>query len=119
MANRNLTSDELVLANELLTEIRSRLSEVSKDDRELLFALRRKVFKELTYDERGKPMHRRALKQAKWAQQEGRCAECGKQLPMAYSELDRKRATDGYTLENTELVHAKCHQLRQAEKKYT
>jgi ribosomal protein L44E len=119
MGNRNLTAAELALANELLGEIRSRLSDLSSGDAELLFALRRKVFKELTYDERGKPMQRRALKQTKWVQQNGLCAECGDALPMAYSELDRKRAIDGYTVENTELVHAKCHQSRQAAKKYT
>jgi ribosomal protein L44E len=119
MANRNLTAAELVIANELLAETRSRLSELSAGDPELLFALRRKVFKELTYDERGKPMQRRALKQTKWVQQGGRCAECDDELPMAYSELDRKKAIDGDTVENTELVHAKCHQSRQAAKKYT
>ena len=111
MANRNLTTTEPVLANELGAETRNRLSELSGGDPELLFALRRKVFKELTYDERGKPVQRRALKQTKWVQQGGRCAECGQKLPMAYSELDRKKAIDNYTVENTELVHAKCHQL--------
>ena len=39
-------------------------------------------------------------------------------LPLRYSELDRKNAADGYTIENTELVHAKRHQERQAEKGY-
>ena len=40
-------------------------------------------------------------------------------MPVAYSELDRKNAADGYTVENTELVHANCHQARQAAKRYT
>jgi hypothetical protein len=40
-------------------------------------------------------------------------------MPLKYSELDRKNAADGYTVENTELVHAKCHQARQADKAYT
>lgn len=39
-------------------------------------------------------------------------------MTILYSELDRKNASDGYTLENTELVHAKCHQERQAAKGY-
>lgn len=118
MANRNLTEQELLLANELLSEIRERLATLAAGDRELLFALRRKVFKELTYDERGKPMARRALKYAKWGQQGGLCAECGKEMPQAYSELDRRNAIGGYTVENTELIHAECHRLRQAAKNY-
>jgi hypothetical protein len=55
----------------------------------------------------------------KWGQQQGRCAHCGGELPLEYSELDRKEAAEGYTKENTELVHAKCHQERQAAKRYT
>jgi hypothetical protein len=39
-------------------------------------------------------------------------------MPLEYSELDRKNAADGYTEENTDLVHAKCHHERQATKGY-
>lgn len=80
---------------------------------------RRKVVKELGYDERGKPSTRAKLKALKWGQQGGLCAERKLPLPLAYSELDRKNAADGYIEENTELLHAKCHQARQASKRYT
>jgi hypothetical protein len=118
MANRNLSPDELSRANQLLTEIRERLTNLAGGDPLLLFAYRRKVMKELQYDERGKPIARAKLKALKWGQQNGRCAHCGEALPLKYSELDRKNAPDGYTAENTELVHAKCHQERQAAKGY-
>lgn len=55
MPNRQLTAEELIRANALLAEIRARLEALSDGDRELLFAYRRKVFKELTYDERESP----------------------------------------------------------------
>jgi hypothetical protein len=84
----------------------------------LLFAYRRKVIKELSYDERGKPVARAKLKWMKWGQQNDKCAHCEEDMPLKYSELDRKNAADGYTPENTELVHAKCHQARQAAKGY-
>jgi hypothetical protein len=119
MPNRNLNADELKLANELLSDIRERLVNLAADDPLLLFAYRRKVVKELGYDERGKPLARAKLKALKWGQQHGRCAHCKLEMPLEYSELDRKNAPDGYTVENTELVHAKCHQARQAEKRYT
>jgi UTP:GlnB (protein PII) uridylyltransferase len=119
MANRRLTADELLKANEVLVDVRAKLKELAGDDRDLLFAYRRKVFKELIYDERGKPMQRRALKKKKWVQQEGRCAHCNEEMPVAYSELDRFNAADGYTVENTELVHDQCHRERQAAKRYT
>jgi hypothetical protein len=119
MPNRNLSSDELQQANDVLAEFRERLSEISKGDPSLLFAFRRKVAKELVYDERGKPGQRGRLKAQKWGEQRGKCAHCGENLELPYSELDRKNAIDGYTPENTELVHGKCHIVRQAAKRYT
>jgi hypothetical protein len=116
MPNRNLDKDELNRANELLAGIRARLTYMSAGDPLLLFAYRRKIGKELGYDERGKPGHRKQLKALKWGLQQGKCACCQEDLPLAYSELDRKDAAAGYTAENTELVHAKCHQERQAAK---
>ena len=119
MPNRNLSADELKLANDLLKEIRERLTTLAAGDPLLHFAYRRKVVKELGYDERDKPGVRAKLKALKWGQQNGKCALCGDELPLKYSELDRRNAVDGYTQENTELVHAKCHQARQAAKRYT
>jgi hypothetical protein len=119
MPNRNLSADELTKANALLAHIRDQLKSLSGNDPLLLFAYRRKIAKELQYDERGKPGARGKLKAMKWGLQNGKCAECGLDLPMKYSELDRKAAAEGYTSENTELVHAKCHQARQAAKSYT
>jgi UTP:GlnB (protein PII) uridylyltransferase len=119
MPNRNLTTDELKRANKLIDQIRKRLEKLAGCDHELLFAYRRKVAKELQYDERGKPMTRRKLKAAKHAEQGGKCAHCSKKMPLRYSELDRMEAALGYTATNTELVHAKCHQARQAAKRYT
>ena len=118
MPNRNLTPAELKNANALLEHIRNQLVELAGDDPLLLFAYRRKVVKELGYDERGKPGLRAKLKAMKWGLQNGRCAECGEEMPLKYSELDRRNAVAGYTPENTELVHAQCHQSRQAAKGY-
>jgi hypothetical protein len=119
VANRNLTAEELKRAHKLLGEIRENLEKLAGGDRLLLFAYRRKVVKELGYDERGKPGERNKLKLLKWGQQNRKCAHCGEEMPLRYSELDRKNAVDGYTEENTELVHAKCHQDRQAASRYT
>lgn len=116
MPNRNLTADALKLANALLASIREQLKALSADDPLLLFAYRRKIMKELSYDERGKPAARKQLKMLKWGLQNKRCAHCHDHLDLQYSELDRKNAADGYTEEDTELVHAKSRQERQAEK---
>src|SRR3990170_6413755 len=74
---------------------------MSHGDKELLFAYRRKVFKELTYDERSKPNVRRKLKDQKWKEQRGLCAICGLELPERYTVLDRLNAAGGYIKENT------------------
>ena len=118
MPNRNLSADELKKAHLLLSEIREKIDVLAAGDSDLHFAYRRKIYKELTYDERGKPMSRRKIKIQKFDQQHGKCAHCQLEMTIRYSELDRKNAAGGYRIENTELVHAKCHQERQAAKGY-
>jgi UTP:GlnB (protein PII) uridylyltransferase len=118
MANRQLTQQELERANELLAEVRLKLEALSEGDRDLLFACRRKIFKELTYDERSKPMVRRKLKEHKWKEQRGLCVLCGNALPEKYTVLDRLNAIDGYTKENTRLIHQECDVAHQASKGY-
>ena len=56
MPNRNLSAEELKKANELLADVRKRLKDLAMGDPLLLFAYRRKIAKELGYDERGKPV---------------------------------------------------------------
>lgn len=108
MPNPRLTKEQLLLANELLNSVRLRLNELSKGDSNLLFALRRKIAKELTYDERGKPSDRAKLKKLKFKEQNGICPICCKSLPDKDIILDRRAAIDGYTPENTQLVHRHC-----------
>ncbi len=94
MANRNLNTDELKRANELLKDIREHLIGLAAGDPLLFLAYRRKVIKELGYDERGKPLVRAKLKALKWGQQNGNCVHCGKEMPLKYSELiERKPPT--------------------------
>lgn len=118
MPNRQLNSDELEKANALLNQIRTDIEILSGGDKELLFAYRRKIYKELTYDERSKPSVRRKLKEQKWKQQQGLCAICGKELPEKYTVLDRLNAIEGYTLENTRLIHQKCDVSLQESRGY-
>jgi len=118
MANRQLTVEELERANSLLAEVRAKLKDLSCNDKGLLFAYRRKVFKELTYDERSKPMVRRKLKDQKWKEQRGLCTICSKDLRIKYTVLDRLNAADGYTTENTRLIHQECDVAHQASKGY-
>ena len=118
MANRRLNADQLIAANKLLALVRGKLKLLSRGRRTLLWALRRKVYKELTYDERGKPMHRRKLKAQKREQQRGLCDECGKRLPATYVVLDRLKGMDGYTAKNTRLIHQGCDVKVQRKRRY-
>lgn len=119
MPNRNLTPSELDLARALLNDIRDRLAALSEGDADLLFAYRRKIAKELGYDERKHPMARRKLKTQKRKQQGGICACCPDKLPERYAVLDRIVASKGYTAENTRLICEKCDREVQAERGYT
>jgi ribosomal protein L44E len=114
-----LSKDELQKADRLLTSIRRRLATLSAGDGALHWALRRKVYKELTYDERGKPSHRRRLKKVKRAEQRGICPVCDEALPERYVVLDRLEAMDGYTPENTQLIHRHCDNDAQRSRGYT
>ena len=119
MPNRQLSSEELEkLFAPLLSEVRERIVSLSGGDKDLLWALRRKLFKELTYDERGKPMQRRKLKEIKRAEQDNKCPRCSKSLPAKYAVLDRIEAMKGYTLENTRLLCQECDTQVQRERGY-
>ena len=116
--NRQLTAHELESVGHLLDRIRSDIDTLSAGDPELLFAIRRKIFKELGYDERGKPMQRRMLKLKKMAEQKGACAVCGGTLPEKYSVLDRVEAIKGYTPENTRVLCPACDTELQQQRGY-
>ena len=109
MPNRQLTPGELEsLFRPLYAEVNLRLSQLAAGDAELLWALRRKLAKELSYQERGKPMLRRALKMKKRLEQNNRCALCSIALPESDVILDRVEAMAGYTVENTRLLCRIC-----------
>jgi ribosomal protein L44E len=117
MSNRQLTPDELIgLYAPLMHEVHTRLHEMSQGDPELLWALRRKLAKELVYHERGKPMQRKALKAAKRKTQNGKCALCGENLPEKNTVLDRLKAMGGYTVENTRVICRECDWRVQQER---
>jgi UTP:GlnB (protein PII) uridylyltransferase len=118
MPNRTLSTDELYKANALLLDIRTRLRSLAGDDANLLFAYRRKIAKELGYDERSKPMLRRRLKAQKRKEQGGLCAVCSKALPEKYAVLDRIVVAAGYTSENTRLIHEECDRSVQTGRRY-
>ena len=119
MPNRRLTVAELAKAKILLDSVRVQLEALSGSDPDLLFAFRRKVYKELTYDERDKPTARRKLKASKRRQQQGICPLCQAPLPKTYCVLDRLQASAGYTAANTQLICHECDIKAQSAKGYT
>jgi UTP:GlnB (protein PII) uridylyltransferase len=118
MPNRQLSSDELALANVLLDVVRAELNRLAGGDKDLLFALRRKVAKELGYDERKKPMARGALKKRMRALQDNLCPLCRESLPERYCVLDRFNAADGYIESNVRLICERCDRRVQEERRF-
>lgn len=119
MPNRTLTPQELkTIFAPLLGEVRAKLKSLSGDDSALLFALRRKLYKELSYDERGKPMQRRVLKAVKYTEQGGKCKTCGEELEELgrNAVLDRAEAIKGYVSNNVRLICATCDRKVQGER---
>ena len=118
MPNRRLTPPEIASLKELQDVTVAALQFLAGDDAELLFALRRRLYTRLMHLERGTPMHRTKLKRLKWKAQGEKCAICDKAMEQKGSELDRFKASDGYTVENTRLVHYECHVADQGAKGY-
>ncbi len=117
MTNRQLTAQELAdLFEPMIADVRARLAELSGGDANLLFALRRKLAKELSYDERGTPAERAKLKAFKRGEQNNKCARCRRELPEENVDLDRLEAMKGYTRENTRLLCKDCHYAQQKER---
>jgi len=120
MPNRQLTKDEIQnIFKPLIHEIREMIIKAAHNNPEMHWALRRKIVKELGYDEKGHPMLRKQLKAQRFKEQKGICDYCHEALPEKYSELDRIEAINGYTFENTRLVHHECHIKKHAGLKYT
>ena len=120
-SNRTLTADELVHAGAVLDLIRSRIDELAGGDPRLTFAYKRKIAKELQYDERGKPTLRIKLKARKRRAQRGLCANDRvppHPLPRKGAVLDRFQAEGGYTDANTRLLCPQCDAQLQEEKGY-
>jgi hypothetical protein len=102
----------------LLDRVKADLKQASGGDPHVLWALCRKLAKELLYLERSTPAARKKLKTQKWIAQKGLCAICGKDMPQKNSELDRFEAYLGYVESNVRLVHHDCHVMDQANKGY-
>ena len=118
MPNRRLTEPELEWAGELLKEISDSLGERSGGDADLLFALRRKIFKELIYAERKRPMERVKLKRDTRALQNDRCAICQNPLPPSYTVLDQLEAARGYVPGNVRVLCEQCDRAIQMKRRY-
>lgn len=117
---RKLTAEELEKARALIEQVRASLEGLSGGEAELLFAYRRKIAKELIYDERSSPAKRKSLKRRKLISQSGKCALCGEPLPPAGlgSVLDRLNAMGGYTDSNTRLLCRECDLRTQRERAF-
>ncbi len=113
MANLRLTDEERAALVPLLTNVREKLFELAAGDEELRWALRRRLWNQLQYDERLKPPYRAALKKKKRLEQCGVCNICKALLPEKGAVLDRLVAMEGYTPENTQLLCVACDSEKQ------
>ncbi len=120
MPTRKLNDEELKMTNALLEEVRHSIERLSGNDLDLRFAIRRKVAKELSYDERGKPAQRKKLRLKLLRLQKGLCARCGKPLPLLArgAILDRRDAMAGYAVENVTLICRLCDDELQESRRF-
>ena len=113
--NRTLDENELVAARALLADIRALIDTAAADDEGLRFALNRKVYKELSYDERGRPNARQSLKARAVKAQGGACANCAAMLPENDTVLARLETEKGFVEGNVRVLCRKCDLALQRE----
>lgn len=83
MAGPRLTDEQRAnLFEPLFKRVTRDLERVSAGNKDLLWALRRKLAKELTYLERSTPTERRVLKALMYGKQNGKCAICKKGMEL-------------------------------------
>lgn len=118
MANPRLTPDQLDLARTLLDEVRARLVNLSSGDKELLCLPPQGL--QGADARRAQQADGPAALEA--AQDEGAARALPalqELLPERGAVLDRARAINGYTLQNTRLIHDACDVAHQSAKRYT
>lgn len=119
MAKPQLSKEQHeTLFEPFLEHIKVELERLSGGDAELLRALRVELAMELKSPERGDPAAHNNLKMEIWAQQKGICPICNELLPEENAEMDRFEAVQGYTAENTRLVHPACYAAEQVRRGY-
>lgn len=119
MANPRLSNEQRTeLFAPLLKSVNAQIFALSVGDSQLMWAIRRKLAKELIYIERSTPAARNKLKASMWTKQGGKCAICSQTMPQKGSELDRTEAYLGYVESNVRLVHHECHVNDQEGKRY-
>ena len=118
MPNRRLTDEERAGLAPLLDDVRMKLRELARGDEGLHWALRRRFWNQLQYDERLRPQYRAALKRKKRIEQVGLCNICKQPLPANNAVLDRHDAMLGYTIENTQLLCEDCDREKQVKNRY-
>ena len=111
-----LSESELEQAWKLIEEVKDKLQALAQGDPRRLFAFRRKVYKELVYEERSTPMKRRALRARLHTAQGGVCFVCKKTHEAGFMVLDRVDPVLGYVDTNVELVCSDCDRQRQTER---
>ncbi len=118
MANPQLNRTQLSEAKKLLEKIRKEIKVIANNNPKLIFAFRRKIYKELMYDERSKPMERKRLKGLLRKKQKGLCFECKKALPRRGAVLDRSEAIKRYNEKNVNLICSECDKKIQEKRQY-
>ena len=118
MPNPQLNEIQLKQAHKLIAKFRKEIETLAKNNPKAIFAFRRKIYKELMYDERSKPMERKKLKDKMRKKQKGVCPLCRQGLPERGAILDREEAIRGYTEKNVRLICLNCDKKVQEERGY-
>ncbi|MDO8452250.1 MAG: hypothetical protein Q7S79_00705 [bacterium] len=118
MSNPQLGETQLEQAHRLIAKIRKEIEILAKNNPETTFAFRRKIYKELMYDERSKPAERKKLKDKMWKKQKGICPLCKEELLERGAVLDRIKAIKGYKEENVRLICPSCDRKVQEKRGY-
>jgi len=105
-----MKKDVKKIGDDILAYVRSAIHEAAKDDVDFEFKLNRWVFSRLQIDSRKQS---RPIKKKLWDSGMQSCQACGEKFDSIKGvHIHRKDDSLGYSFENCELMHRRCHQKK-------
>jgi hypothetical protein len=113
-----LTKEQREEAASITAATLAKIQAAAKGDPGLFYAFVQKIGGTILYVNRDRAIDRGKMRRLKFQKQDGLCGMCDQRLTLKGSNLHRFYAPNGYSSENTVLLHPGCHNRHHKQEKY-